>query len=61
MNDLQQQHIIMALEVLIRDTQDTLDRAKQHRLNETMPQDYQALLNILDTAIKQQRKHTLAM
>lgn len=51
----------MALEVLIRDTQATLDRAKQHRLNETMPEDYQALLDILDTAIKQQRKHTLAM
>lgn len=55
------EQVIQALETLIRDTQATIDRAEVYGLNDTMPEDYQALLDILDNAIKKQREHTLAM
>ncbi|BBI53441.1 hypothetical protein HORIV_58620 [Vreelandella olivaria] len=55
------EHVIQELETLIRDTQTTIDRIETYGLNDTMPDDYQALLDILDTAIKQQREHTLVM
>ncbi len=55
------EQVALALETLIRDTQATIDRVEQYGLDATMPKDYQALLDILDTAIKQQRAHTLSM
>ncbi|HDZ49484.1 hypothetical protein LCGC14_0265290 [marine sediment metagenome] len=55
------EQVIQALETLIRETQATIDQVEIYGLNATMPEDYQALLDILDNAIKQQREHTLAM
>ncbi|MBP5980048.1 MAG: hypothetical protein KA748_07555 [Halomonas sp.] len=53
--------VALELEKVIRETQTTIDQAVAHGLDETMPEDYEQLLNILDKAIKQQREHTLAM
>lgn len=55
------EHAIQELEALIRDSQATVDRIETYGLNNTMPEEYQALLDILDNAIKQQREHTQAM
>ncbi|WP_447044418.1 hypothetical protein [Vreelandella sp. H-I2] len=61
MKATEHQEVIEKLEALIRETQATIDRIEIYGLNNTMPDDYQALLDILDNAIKQQREHTLAM
>nr|WP_290698903.1 hypothetical protein [Halomonas sp. UBA3074] len=55
------EQVALELETLIRDTQATIDRIETYGLNNTMPEDYQALLDILDDAIKQQREHTQGM
>nr|WP_298058055.1 hypothetical protein [uncultured Halomonas sp.] len=55
------EHVVKELETLIRETQATVDRIETYGLNNTMPEDYQALLDILDNAIKQQYEHTMAM
>ncbi|MEG3081664.1 hypothetical protein R3F64_17565 [Halomonas sp. 5021] len=49
------------LEALIRDTQATIELAESHGLYQIFPEDFQALLDIVDSAIKQQREHTRAM
>ncbi len=61
MQPTEHEHVIQTLETLIRDTQATIDRIEIYGLNATMPEEYQALLDILDNAVKQQREHTLAM
>ncbi|MBZ5488686.1 hypothetical protein HW452_14255 [Halomonas aquamarina] len=61
MNSQQQQQVIDKLEALIRETQATIDRVEVHGLDKTMPDDYEKLLDILDSAIKQQREHTWTM
>lgn len=55
------EQVIQELETLIRDTQATTDRIETYGLNNTMAEEYQALLDILANAIKQQREHKLAM
>ncbi len=55
------EQVALALETLIRETQATISRVEQHGLDATMPGDYLALLDILDSAIKQQREHTMGM
>jgi flagellar biosynthesis chaperone FliJ len=55
------EHVAQKLETLIRDTQATIDRLETFGLNQTSLDDYQALLDILDFAVKQQRAHTMAM
>lgn len=55
------EQVVQALETLIRDTQATINRAEVCGLSNTMPEEYQALLDILDNAIKQQREHTVGM
>ena len=55
------EQVALALEMLIRETQATIARVEQHGLDASMPEDYQALLDILDSAIKQQREHTMGM
>lgn len=55
------EQVIQELETLISDTQTTIDRIEAYGLDYEMPEDYQALLDILDNAIKHQREHTLAM
>lgn len=55
------EQVALELEALIRDTQATIDRIETYGLNNTMPKDYQALLDILDGAIKQQQEHTQGM
>lgn len=52
------EQVALELETLIRDTQAAIDRVETYELNNTMPEDYQALLDILDGAKKQQREHT---
>ncbi|MDR5887788.1 MULTISPECIES: hypothetical protein [Halomonadaceae] len=55
------QRVAQELESLIRDTQATIERAENHGLDQTSPEDFQALLDIVDSAVKQQREHTQAM
>tara|TARA_R110000751_G_scaffold245310_1_gene345310 strand:- start:188 stop:382 length:195 start_codon:yes stop_codon:yes gene_type:complete len=55
------EQVALELETLIRDTQAAIDQVETYGLNNTMPEDYQALLDILDKAIKQQREHTQGM
>ncbi len=55
------EQVALALETLIRETQATIARVEQHGLNIAMPEDYQALLDILDSAVRQQREHTVQM
>ena len=55
------EQVALALETLIRETQATIARVEQHGLHATMPEDYQALLDILDSAVRQQREHTVQM
>lgn len=55
------QRVAQELESLIRDTQATIERAENHCLDQTSPEDFQALLDIVDSAVKQQREHTQAM
>ncbi|WP_447555225.1 hypothetical protein [Vreelandella sp. EE22] len=58
-NDHEQ--VVQALEALILDARASIERADDHGLDQTMPGDYEKLLAILDSAIKQQRSHTMAM
>ena len=55
------EQVALALQTLIRETQATIARVEQHGQDASMPEDYQALLDILDSAIKQQREHTIQM
>lgn len=55
------QHIVNELQTLIDDTQHTLNRFEATGMDQQMPEDYETLLAILDDAVKQQRRHTLAM
>lgn len=55
------QQVIDELQGVIDDTQHTLDRFEATGMDKQMPEDYGALLAILDDAVKQQRAHTLAM
>ena len=42
------EQVALELETLIRDTQAAIDQVETYGLNNTMPEDYQALLDILD-------------
>jgi len=53
--------VILELDALIRDTQTLLDKVMHHGLDQTQSEDYDRLLAILDSAVKQQREHTFAM
>lgn len=53
--------VILKLDALIRDTQVLIDKVVHHGLDQTQPEDFEQLLAILDSAVKQQREHTLAM
>lgn len=53
--------VIDELQALIDDTQQTLKRFEATGINEEMTEDYEKLLDILDSAVKQQREHTQAM
>ena len=53
--------VILELDALIRDAQTLLDKVMHHGLDQTQAEDYDRLLAILDSAVKQQREHTLAM
>lgn len=61
MSPEEHEQVIQKLETLIRDLQATIDRVETYGLDESMPDDYQALLDILDNAIKQQCEHTQKM
>ncbi|MFP3341750.1 hypothetical protein R0J87_04475 [Halomonas sp. SIMBA_159] len=53
--------VILKLEALIRDTQALIDKVVHHGLDQTQADDYDQLMIILDSAVKQQRVHTLGM
>ncbi|MDR5893336.1 hypothetical protein QC820_10970 [Halomonas mongoliensis] len=55
------QRVIEELQVVIDDTQHTIDRFEATGMDEQMPEDYDKLLDILDDAVKQQREHVMAM
>ncbi len=55
------QRVINELQTLIDETQSTIDRFEASGMSENIPEDYDKLLSILDSAIKQQREHTQAM
>ncbi|MBF8224408.1 hypothetical protein [Halomonas sp. 328] len=57
----QHQEVIERLEAVIRETQETLARFEATGMETELPEDYDKLLEILDSAIKAQREHTLAM
>lgn len=61
MNETDHQHVINELQGVIDETQHTLARFESTGMDEQMPEDYGALLAILDDAVRQQREHTLAM
>ena len=61
MNEGEHQQVIGELQVVIDDTQTTLERFEATGMNEQMPGDYDKLLGILDDAVKQQREHTKVM
>lgn len=55
------QRVIDELQAVIDDTQHTLERFEAAGMDRDMPGDYDKLLAILDRAVKDQRRHTLAM
>ncbi|MEL7981342.1 hypothetical protein AAG584_14920 [Vreelandella titanicae] len=55
------QRVIDELQTVIVETQATIDRFETSGMSETMPEYYDKLLSILDSAIKQQREHTQEM
>ncbi len=55
------QRVIDELQAVIDDTQRTLERFEATGMEVPMPEDYDQLLGILDSAVKAQREQTLAM
>lgn len=55
------QRVIGELQVVIDDTQHTIDRFEATGMDEQMPEGYEKLLDILDDAVTQQREHVMAM
>lgn len=55
------QHVIDELQVLIDDTQATLKRFEETGMDAHMQTDYDKLMDVLDSAVKQQREHTITM
>lgn len=55
------EQVIDELQIVIDETQATLKRFEKTGMDGEMPEDYQALLDILDGAVKQQRAHTQGM
>ncbi|QHD51025.1 hypothetical protein [Vreelandella aquamarina] len=61
MTSMDHETVVLELDTLIRDTQTLIDKVEQCGLDQTQADDYDQLLIILDSAVKQQRAHTLAM
>ena len=61
MTPMDHETVVLALDTLIRDTQALIDKAARHGLDKTQSEDYDRLHDILDSAVKQQREHTVAM
>lgn len=55
------QRVIDELQALISETQATLTRFEKTGMDQTLSDDYEKLLVILNDAIKQQRMHTTRM
>ena len=55
------QRVIDELQVVIDETQHTIERFENAGMEGDMPKDYDKLMAILDDAVKQQREHTRAM
>lgn len=51
------QRVIDELQALIDDTLQTLKRFEAAGMDKQMAEDYEKLLDILDSAVKQQREH----
>lgn len=61
MTSMDHETVVLALDAMIRDTQLLIDKAARHGLDKTQSEDYDRLQTILDSAVKQQRKHTVGM
>ncbi|MGM3198766.1 hypothetical protein ACS2VC_27185, partial [Bacillus cereus group sp. BC241] len=55
------QQVIDKLQEVIDDTRQTIERFEATGMETELPEDYDKLLEILDSAVKAQREHTLAM
>jgi uncharacterized protein YqgV (UPF0045/DUF77 family) len=55
------QQVIDELQEVIDDTRQTIERFEATGMETELPEDYDKLLEILDSAVKAQREHTLAM
>ncbi|WP_422155103.1 hypothetical protein KV699_19925 [Vreelandella titanicae] len=55
------EQVIDELQTVIDETQATLKRFEKTGMDGEMPKDYEALLAILNDAVKQQREYTQAM
>ncbi|XQU08281.1 hypothetical protein P4544_17730 [Halomonas sp. LY9] len=53
--------VVLKLDVLIRDTQALIAKVEEYGLDQTQPEDYDQLLAILGSAVRQQREHTVQM
>ncbi|MBD3896151.1 hypothetical protein IEI94_09845 [Halomonas sp. ML-15] len=53
--------VVEQLQGMIKETQLMIDRFEATGMDTQMPGDYNALLSILDDAVKQQRANTMAM
>lgn len=53
--------VILKLDALIQETRLLIEKVELHGLDQTQPEDYDQLLAILGSAVRQQREHTVQM
>ena len=49
------ENVILKLDALIQETRLLIEKVEQHGLDQTQPEDYDQLLAILGSAVRQQR------
>jgi hypothetical protein len=55
------ENVILKLDALIQETRLLIEKVEQHGLDQAQPEDYDQLLAILGSAVRQQREHTIQM
>jgi hypothetical protein len=53
--------VILKLDALIQESRLLIEKVEQHGLDQAQPEDYDQLLAILGSAVRQQREHTIQM
>jgi|TARA_R100001230_G_C5606915_1_gene119427 hypothetical protein len=61
MTSQEHETVILKLDTLIQETRLLINKVEQHGLDQTQPEDYDQLLAILGSAVRQQREHTVQM